>query len=180
MNDRLEDFVRKHRDQFDPYEPDPSVWLKIQPEGGIRRKRTGMRWLRVAAAVAVIFAGSAAGYYFLTGGHGRAEQYGSELPGEVLETEQYYSRMVAERYSELGPYLADDPQTRELLRSDMEELDQVYEELKEDLKDNVSNSEVIEAMILNYRMKLEILEDLLHQLKEKEAQDDDNNGSYSL
>ena len=180
MNDRLEDFVRKHRDQFDPHEPDPSVWLKIKPEGGIRSKRAGMRWLRVAAAVAVIFAGSAAGFYFLTGGHGRAEQYGAELPQEVLETEQYYSRMVAERYSELGPYLADDPMTREMLRTDMEELDHVYEELKEDLKDNVSNSEVIEAMILNYRMKLEILEDLLHQLKEKEAQDDDKNGSYSL
>ena len=67
-----------------------------------------------------------------------------------------------------------------MLTADMEELDEVYNELKEDLKDNASNPEVIEAMILNYRVKLEILEDLLNQLKEKENQDYENDGSYSL
>ncbi len=40
--------------------------------------------------------------------------------------------------------------------------------------------EVIEAMILNYRVKLEILEDLLNQLKEKENQDYEKDESYSL
>jgi hypothetical protein len=39
---------------------------------------------------------------------------------------------------------------------------------------------LIEAMILNYRVKLEILEDLLYQLKEKENQDDEENESVSL
>jgi predicted CopG family antitoxin len=67
-----------------------------------------------------------------------------------------------------------------MLEDDMEELDEVYLELKEDLKDNVSNPEVIEAMILNYRVKLEILEDLLNQLNEKENQDYENDESYSL
>jgi predicted CopG family antitoxin len=88
--------------------------------------------------------------------------------------------MVADRYEELQPFLADDPAAKEMLSTDMEELDDVYRELKEDLKDNASNPEVIEAMILNYRVKLEILEDLLNQLKEKEHQDDENEESYSL
>ena len=61
----------------------------------------------------------------------------------------------------------------------MEELDQVYEELKEDLNDNASNPEVIEAMILNYRVKLEILEELLDQLKAKENHDEEDE-SYAL
>ena len=64
--------------------------------------------------------------------------------------------------------------------TDMEELDEVYVELKEDLKDNASNPEVIEAMILNYRVKLEILEDLLNQLKQKENQNDETDVSFSL
>jgi hypothetical protein len=67
-----------------------------------------------------------------------------------------------------------------MLHADLEELDEVYLELKEDLKDNVANPEVIEAMILNYRVKLEILEDLLNQLKEKENQDDESDESVSL
>jgi hypothetical protein len=181
MSDRLEEFVKQHREQFDLHEPDPSIWLKINPARvpGVRGRRT-MRWLRVAAAVALIFAGSSAGFYFLAGGRIGADQQGRELYTEMQETEDYYSQLVAQRYDELRPFLAADPVADEMLKADMEELDKVYEELKDDLKDNVSNPEVIEAMILNYRMKLGILEELLNQLKEKENQDYEKDESYSL
>lgn len=180
MSDQLEDFVSKHREQFDPHEPDPAVWLKIRPTETVRREHGRLRWLKVAAAVAVIFAGSAAGIYFLAGGHGETKPYGMELPREIQETEQYYGRLLTQRFDDLRPYLTKDPVAGEMLKSDMDELDAAYEELKDDLKDNVSNPEVIEAMILNYRVKLELLEDLLHQLKEKETQDYEKNGAYSL
>ena len=196
MSDRLEDFVKQHREQFDLHEPDPAIWLKIDTgsDAGIkadskansrtdgravRMERRPMRWLRIAAAVAMIFAGSTAGIYFLTGDRLEAER-SSELYQEIRETEQYYSRMVSERYDELQPFLVSNPAASEMLSTDMEELDEVYRELKEDLKDNASNPEVIEAMILNYRVKLEILEDLLIQLKEKENQDDEKIESISL
>ncbi|MCP4309947.1 MAG: hypothetical protein GY790_01670 [Bacteroidetes bacterium] len=181
MSDRLEDFVKQHREEFDLQQPDPSVWLKINPANApVVKERRPLRWLRVAAAIAVIFAGSSAGIYFLTGGGNNADLYSNEIYTEMQETEQYYTRMVSERYNELEPYLASDPMAHEMLTADLEELDQVYDELKEDLKDNASNPEVIEAMILNYSVKLEILEDLLYQLKEKENQDYEKDDSYSL
>jgi hypothetical protein len=183
MSDRLEEFVRQHHEQFDRREPDPSVWLRINPgKTSTERGHSPMRWLRIAAAVAMIFAGSTAGIYFLTGEKAEQAQYGSELYNEMMESEQYYSQMVADRYDELKPLLANNPEAGKELDADMEELDEVYGELKEDLKDNAANPEVIEAMILNYRVKLEILEDLLNQLKEKEKenQDDENDVSYSL
>jgi len=190
MNDRLEEFVRQNREQFDLHEPDPSIWLKINParaplgaghgrEGTDRGTgRRTMRWLRIAAAVAMIFAGSTAGIYYLTGVGGETEQYG-ELYLEMQETQQYYIQRVAQRYSELRPFLDANPVADEMLKADFQELDQVYDELKEDLKDNAANPDVIEAMILNYRVKLEILEDLLNQLKEKENQNE-NDDSHSL
>ncbi|MEN8158283.1 MAG: hypothetical protein ABFS10_15125 [Bacteroidota bacterium] len=191
MSDKLEDFVKQHKEAFDLHEPDPSIWLKINPanvplEGStgerapVKRKRRPMGWLRVAAAVAIIFAGSSAGIWFLAGGLNEADQYSDAVFQEMAETELYYTRMVTQRYDELRPYLATDPVASEMLTLDMEELDEVYDVLKEDLKDNASNPEVIEAMILNYRVKLEILEDLLNQLKEKENQDYENNESVSL
>jgi len=179
MSDRLEDFVRQNREQFDLREPDPSIWLKINPANSRMKERRSMRWLRVAAAVAIIFAGSTAGIYFLTGEKTETDHY-SKLYREIQETEQYYSQMVNQRYEELKPFLASDPVAEEMLNMDMEELDEVYRELKKDLKDNASNPEVIEAMILNYRVKLEILEDLLNQLKEKENQDYEKDESVSL
>jgi len=176
----LEEFVRKNREVFDHLEPDPSVWLRINPASApVHRERKSLRWLRIAAAIALIFAGSSAGIYFLTGGKAQSERLGGEIYRQMLETERYYEQVVARRYEELRPYLVNDPAAREMLSADMEELDDVYLELKEDLKDNASNPEVIEAMILNYRVKLEILENLLYQVKEKETQDE-NNGSYSL
>ena len=39
------------------------------------------------------------------------------------------------------------------------ELDSVYISLKSDLKDNIANHEVIEAMIQNYRLRISILEE---------------------
>jgi predicted CopG family antitoxin len=181
MSDRLEEFVKQHREQFDLHEPDPSIWLKINADSKtVAQERQPMRWLRIAAAVAMIFAGSTAGLYFLTGDNPDADRYSSELYQEVLETEQYYSQIVSDRYNELQPFLVSNPAANEMLSADMEELDEVYDELKEDLKDNASNPEVIEAMILNYRVKLEILEELLIQLKEKENQDYEKDESYSL
>jgi len=181
MSDRLEDFVRQHREEFDLREPDPSVWLRINPaRAPLGKGRSSFRWLRVAAAIAVIFAGSSAGIYFLTAGNHEAALYSNEAYAEMRETEEFYQRMVAEKYSELKPFLASDPVAREMLTADFEELDQVYAELKNDLKDNISNPEVIEAMILNFSIKLEILEDLLNQLKEKENQDYEKDDSYSL
>ena len=186
MSDRLEDFVKQHREEFDLREPDPSIWLKINPANAsltsapVIKKKRPIRWLRVAAAIAVIFAGSSAGIYFLTGGNNDADLYSNEIYIEMQETEQYYKQMMAARYTELEPFLVSDPMANEMLTADMAELDQVYNELEEDLRDNASNPDVIEAMILNYSIKLEILEDLLNQLKEKENQDYENNHSYSL
>jgi hypothetical protein len=181
MSDRLEEFVKQHREEFDLHEPDPSVWLRINPATvPLARERKPMQWLRVAAVIAMIFAGSTAGIYFLAGRSAEADQNSKALYTEMEETERYYNQMVAQRYDELRPFLASDPVAKKMLTADLKELDEVCKALKNDLKDNVSNPEVIEAMILNYRVKLEILEDLLNQLKEKENQDDGKDESRSL
>ena len=180
MSDRLEEFVSANKESFDRHEPDPSLWLKINPGEPQREKRRYLNWLRYAAALALIFAGFSAGIYFLVNGGGSESGIQSQLSQEIEETENYYNTLVNEKYHELKTYLVDDQETHEMLLTDMEELDEIYKELKVDLNDDVSNPEVIDAMIQNYRIKLEILEDLLSQLKEKENQDYENEESYSL
>lgn len=180
MNDRLEDFVKSNRESFDMFEPDPSLWLRINPEKTGYKQRRRITWVRYAAAIAVIFAGVSAGTYYLKFGGHQDKYLMSSLSEEIKETEAYYSSLVYQKQKELEKYLADDRETMESLDKDMNELDSIYAELKNDLNDDVSNPEVIEAMIQNYRIKLEILEDLLSQLKEMENQDHENEESYSL
>ena len=53
-------------------------------------------------------------------------------------------------------------------------LDSAMIELKEDLNDDISNREVVEAMILNYRMKLKVLEDILKYLSPEQKEEQTN------
>ena len=197
MKDRLEDFVKKNRESFDVREPDPSLWLRINPEntagvgeapgGRSSAKSEGagsavrrLNILRYAAAVAVIFAGISAGIFYLSGSGSQGDGLKGRLAEEVLETELYYNAMVDEKYHELQPYFTSHPDLKAELDMDLEELDNIYAELKDDLKENIGNPEVIEAMIQKHRTKVEILEDLLNQLKETEKKDYEDEKQISL
>lgn len=180
MKDRLEEFVRQHREGFDVHEPDPALWDRIRPAEEPEVKSRTLTWLRYAAAVAVIFAGFSAGIFYLTGTGDRSKAQYSEIYLELMETETYYNQLVNEKYNELKPYLSNEPGIREDLKNDFRELDQIFEELKADLQDDVANPEVVEAMIRNYRIKVEILEDLLYQIKEKEHEYENNEEKVTL
>ncbi|MEZ5073011.1 MAG: hypothetical protein R2751_19210 [Bacteroidales bacterium] len=180
MHEPLEDFVAQHREAFDVREPDPRLWLKVDAGTPQRRFAPGRSWLRIAAALALIFGGFSAGLHFLGGGAAGVDGDARAMVRDIRETEQYYRQVLDSRYEEIRPYLAADPGTRVLLDTEMEELDLAFDELKNDLKDNGANPEVLEAMILNYRVKLELLEDLLGQIKEKENQNEENKERVSL
>jgi len=94
-----------------------------------------------------------------------------QLP-ELKEAENYYSNLVSTRLEEIKPFLADNPGISEAINVDLVELDSVYISLKNDLKDNVANDQIIEAMIQNYRLKLKILEELLAEIKQENNKED--------
>jgi hypothetical protein len=87
---------------------------------------------------------------------------------DLEETEIYYNNLVNNLYSEATPLLAGYPDIEKELISDLSQLDSICTDIKKDLKDNVANQEVIEALINNYRIKIHILEDMLNTLKEDE------------
>jgi len=102
-----------------------------------------------------------------------------EIP-ELVETETYYNNMVSTKLNELKIYTTGNPEIENDVKYDLNELDSVYAEIKQDLKDNVANDEVIEALIQNYRLKLKILEDLLEQLKQSQNQNKNENEIHEL
>ena len=81
---------------------------------------------------------------------------------------------------ELKPVMANCPALAEELNYDMTELDSVYTDLKKDLKDNMANQEVVEAIIENYRLKIRILEELLSEIKPHEDECLSKNDGYAL
>jgi hypothetical protein len=87
---------------------------------------------------------------------------------QLKETELYYNNLVNILYNEASPLLAAYPDIRKEYLNDISQIDSICTDIKKDLNDNVSNQEVIEALIKNYRIKIQILEEMLDQLKQKE------------
>jgi len=102
-----------------------------------------------------------------------------EIP-ELREAEIYYTNMVDNRLEELTPLIQQDPELQNELNNDLSELDSLYTELQKDLVDNIANDEVVEAMIQNYRLKLEILEDLLEKLQETSKNEENEKNELEI
>ena len=68
----------------------------------------------------------------------------------------------------------------ETLQQDLSELDSIYHELQMDLRDNIANDEVVEAMIQNYILKIQILEDLLKYMDETSNINNNENGAFEI
>jgi hypothetical protein len=56
----------------------------------------------------------------------------------------------------------------------IDELDEEYEALKLDLKDNLDNELVLEAIINNYKKRIELMENLLQQINESKHNTHEN------
>lgn len=174
--DKLENFVRENREGFDVFEPDDKIWDRIRKPAP---KVTKLGWKTIVvriAAVIVIFIGS----YFVHDwiqekkpnrvvavrpGTNVERMEGMQNVKVLMEAEVYYASQISFAKDEIVKMTGDDPGLMKGIDSDFVELDQVFKELKEDLKDDSDNEEVIEAMIENYRIKLDILEETLRQLR---------------
>ncbi len=170
MKDRLEEFVREHSEAFDLFEPGPELWARVEKNIQPKRSIPWRGYLYRAAAVLVIAGATLLSQqlWMHRAGHQAPKTAAVELQiPELQEAEMYYSGMISAKLEEVKPYLAGNPALENELHADLSELDSVYISLKSDLKDNIANHEVIEAMIQNYRLRISILEEMLQFLAEQ-------------
>ena len=155
--DSLEEYIRKNRDDLDKYEPSPEIWRGIRKDIHIGRHGVA-GWLSAAAMIAVLF-GTAVMFYLAN--HNR-------IHPELVESEIYYNNLINDLFSQAAPLLTGYPDLEKELRTDMSQIDSICADIKKDLRDNVDNQEVIEALISNYRIKTHILEEMLEALRQNE------------
>jgi hypothetical protein len=171
--DNLEEYILKHREEMDRYKPSSGIRKRIG-KGLSSGKNHGYRWISIAAMVTVIL-GSAV-IFFRSGSDRMQKSNGdngskelSQTGFQLKETEIYYNNLANSLYSEAIPMLAKNPEIKKELSLDLSQIDSICGEIKKDLKDNVANRDVVEALIQNYRIKIKILEDMLEMLRENEG-----------
>lgn len=170
--DRLEEHIRNNREDLDRYNPPAETWDQISKELK-KRKSISTRWISIAAMVVVVL-GSAIlltrqdSIFQRSGRDNNFDQALQNASPELKETEIYYTNLIKSLYQKAAPLLTANPEADTELKTDILYLDSICLDIKKDLKDNVDNQEVVEALIQNYRIKIRILEDMLTVLKEKE------------
>lgn len=158
--DRLENFIRKHRDDLDILVPSQRVWKNIDKRSAKKR----IYYYISAAAILILIMGSA----LIIFRNSENRLHLNETDQQLKETELYYNNLINSLYDEAEPMLTGYPELNNELTSDFVRIDSLCIEIKKDLKDNVANQEVITALIQNYRIKIRILEEMLMLLKENE------------
>jgi hypothetical protein len=174
MKDRLEEFMNEHRAEFDLHDPDPKLWKDIEKEISRKKIVSWKFYLARTAIVLAIFGASVVAQRLWLNSNTRiarnTNSKNTEIP-ELREAEVYYTGVINEKLREVEPLLAKYPSLDHEMHVDLSQLDSVYTGLKNDLKDNIANQEVIEAMIQNYRLRISILEDMLNFTESKISND---------
>lgn len=162
--DELERHIRDHREEMDIHEPDPALWNRIEKRlPGKERKLRRLLW---RAAVVLIVAGTA--MTAVVSVNRMLERINDPQAAAVRETYYYYDSQIKMLYEEAQPLLTANPDIDTELRLGMEELDSLTAGIIRDLNDNIASSEVLEALVRNYRLRIELLEETLQLMREND------------
>jgi len=170
MKDDLKKYLNDNRQDFERNAPSDDLWSKInedlRPEK--KKKDNSFSW-RIAASIAIVLG---LGAFFLfqedspivepsEGGMAEItdaeENLMSNVSSDLEEVETYYSMQVNNRMNQLQAFEIDED-----LILEIDELKKEFEALKKEMGVGADQSMIVEAMINNYRLRLMLLEDLLH------------------
>jgi hypothetical protein len=174
--DKIEKYISDHKSKFDQDSPPPMVWMNIEkqldkPESSgslIREMKTPniIRIMQVAAMFVVVM-----GVGLLIGlqiNKGDSNIYASPQLQEFVTAEKHYSSEIDKMMTVVNASNVDE---KESIQDDLNALDAVYNELKNELLSNpkADTDYVVNAMIENYRAKIYILETVLKGYKQEKT-----------
>lgn len=159
--DQLEKYIQQNRDQFDDRNPDPGLWAGIEARLPRRTARRVAVWKMIAAAavgLVLVLSGVVAGLRM-----NHPDFVDTAEFREFREAERYYSGQFNQQLMKLSDHDYDPA-----LDADIKELSAIYEELTVELMEGLhpDKQEVIEALIMNYQTRVDLLERVLQRLDE--------------
>ena len=166
--DRLESFVNENRHEFDRMEPSDQLWNSINQglNDDARQRPRKFLWIKVGAFAFLAFLLPFAIYQVKFSEQKQSAKAATVDPEvqELIEAEAYYAQEVTGKLAEIQKCYKVHPELKSEIESDLNELENMYRLLKNDLKENVSNKDVIEAMIENNRNRMKLVDDILEQI----------------
>ena len=177
----LENFIRENRDNFFDESPSDEVWKKIEARLQ-KEKKIPFRlfwnnnFIKIAAVFLILIGSVVVFYnYYLPEKNTSVkdtEQMDYSLE-EFQETEDFYIQLISEKKAELYSYKTDSVFLEKDFLKDMDELDNLYLELKKNIHQQNYNEKMVDAAIVNLQLRIHILNKqiaLLKKIKQKRNQ----------
>jgi hypothetical protein len=168
--DNLEKKIRENRESFDAHLPSEGHFERFR--GKLYTERRGKtisripEWLKIAAVLLIVAGSSILVFENVRSFIAHRQSPLQELlPGEYIEAQIYYTSEIREKYSEIGRLNSLDPEGREILLKELEEMDRMFNSLMKDLQTNPTDERILSAMIHHYQIKLEVMGEIIDRLE---------------
>ena len=173
--DNFEKHIRDNAGQFNELKADRAkLWANISTELHKEEPKVIPLWkrpvMRIAAGM-VILVGLAGVILLSSLGNNESEtQYASK---ELLDIDIHYQNLVAYHVSlvQKNTHLSEEDKVEFL--SFMDDLDLEYQALRKEMGDNLDNEQILEAIVANYKKRIELIENLLRQINDSKKVDDE-------
>jgi hypothetical protein len=170
MQDRLENFIKENRGQFDELEPRHSVWEKIDVEltdGKVKSINPTM-WIWKAAVVILI---GAVAFLLIDRYTFKEQQIAAVTTVEEFnELETFYTSLISKKELRVEDATSSDDFFT-FLATDIEEIDAIYTELKTTFEEDLETPAVLNALVHLLRQKLHLISsqlDVINEIKTSE------------
>lgn len=170
MQDKFKDFIDEHRAEFDLYEPPDRVWNTIGKRLPGPKKRNYLPWYQAAAVLLFIAGGAAVLLLRNMQATAPEQQVITRLQPEVNEAEHYYNTVVETSLTELDAYSTEYPDLCRNFKTEIDTLNRMYVQLKNEYSKSGGNEAVLQAMVDNLQKQVSLIKlqiDIIQSVKQK-------------
>ncbi len=142
-----------------------------------KKKTIWWKPLSIAASIALVVV---VGFQLLDKKPSVQEQV-VEIAPEVSETEFYFVNLIEEQVQELEN--SKSPETAKLVEDTLAQLNKLeadYEKLEKDLVDGGNSKILLNAMIINFRTRIDLLQEVLTNIEEIKNLKSNNDANFTI
>jgi len=149
---------------------------RLPKQAAVRRIRF-RHAIQVAASIAILLTSA----ILLIRSYGDADTKAShEIPEAVMEADFYYASLVDARYNEIKDFEFTEQEEKDLLLSELKDLESYHRQLMKDLEANPNDERVVNALIRHYQLKLEVMDQIILQLNQVKSEISENYEKESI
>lgn len=171
MSDRLENFIKNNKKEFEGFEPPENLWARIEkqldeyPAIPAKKEPAVIRisvLIRAAATIIIIIT---AGLFLWRYQYQNTADI-SSINTKLGKQQLHYASLIEEKRSEIKLIEKQDPQLYKEFSSEIKAMDENYQKLKNDLSTSPNQEETVKAMIRNMQIQIQVLNQQLKVIEQ--------------